>query len=420
MTPKPPLPGIGSFTTPLPYMGDFGYRGMPNPFLPPILYPGNFDSSMVPPSPFLNMQPKFYPFTNSQYYWMHERSRDLAASIYPTVIRPKPMEGTSMFAKLTGPETQTQSSMPYHLSYPSPAAMFRAANLIPPFFLSRRDNTTSSYTYEGPDSGTSNNGAVPSIECTPASVIKTLNSWNGGNNQNNTSYYSHPATVPWIKPDNAVSYTVAAAPSEVMTYLPNTSTNDCDGVEPPESDNDEDEMYMQGDCDDGTFYSYQESFDEMNESKDVKKSVPPSRKSHVCEICGKTYARAFTLKTHQRVHTGEKPYKCKICLRTFAQGSGLESHLRIHTGEKPYKCLVCNRAFSHSSAVKSHLRTHTGEKPFQCSLCGKYFGDQSTLKKHTRVHTGEKPFKCHVCNFTFTQIGNMNKHLKNVHGSKTV
>ncbi|KAF8784656.1 protein glass-like [Argiope bruennichi] len=137
-----------------------------------------------------------------------------------------------------------------------------------------------------------------------------------------------------------------------------------------------------------------------------------SGKLNLCRICGKTYARPSTLKTHMRTHSGERPYRCATCHKSFSQAANLTAHIRTHSGEKPFRCHVCDRRFSQSSSVTTHMRTHSGERPYRCYMCKKSFSDSSTLTKHLRIHSGEKPYQCKLCLLRFSQSGNLNRHMR--------
>ena len=59
-----------------------------------------------------------------------------------------------------------------------------------------------------------------------------------------------------------------------------------------------------------------------------------------------------------------KSFKCRLCLKLFTRMSGLRTHIRMHTGQRPFKCAECSFAFTTSRALKMHMRIHTGKLRF--------------------------------------------------------
>ncbi|KAM9708069.1 uncharacterized protein ACNS7B_000511 [Menidia menidia] len=140
--------------------------------------------------------------------------------------------------------------------------------------------------------------------------------------------------------------------------------------------------------------------------------VDVREKTLVCNDCGQRFNQKTHLRTHMRVHTGEKPFSCDYCGQRFNQKTNLTAHIRIHTGKKPFNCNICGLRFSRKNNLKTHMRVHTGEKPFSCDHCGQRFTDKTNLNRHMSVHTGEKPYKCNDCGKRFNRKTNLTVHTR--------
>jgi len=78
-----------------------------------------------------------------------------------------------------------------------------------------------------------------------------------------------------------------------------------------------------------------------------------------CSTCNKSFKTKERLKAHERRHSGLKPHKCMMCDHCFPDKGGLSKHLRtVHCKVKKFVCDICGKSTARADNLRVHMKVH--------------------------------------------------------------
>ncbi|MBN3303542.1 ZBT11 protein, partial [Amia calva] len=146
-----------------------------------------------------------------------------------------------------------------------------------------------------------------------------------------------------------------------------------------------------------------------------------TKREFVCDICGKTLPKLYSLRIHMLNHTGVRPHTCKVCGKSFAHKHSLKMHRSLHDALKQFQCTLCDKSFVTKRSMQEHMSIHTGESKYLCSACGKSFHRASGLSKHLKRHQPKpevRAFPCTQCDKSFYESRDLQQHMNKHLGLK--
>merc|ERR1712183_91094 len=66
------------------------------------------------------------------------------------------------------------------------------------------------------------------------------------------------------------------------------------------------------------------------------KTIHFQERNYPCDICGKLFTRANTLRTHRKIHEGIKQFQCLYCVSVYGEKRNLMNHItKNHPDHEP-------------------------------------------------------------------------------------
>nr|XP_023690804.1 zinc finger and BTB domain-containing protein 11 [Paramormyrops kingsleyae] len=163
-----------------------------------------------------------------------------------------------------------------------------------------------------------------------------------------------------------------------------------------------------------------EAADSSGDSEEGRSRIR-TRREFVCDICGKTLPKLYSLRIHMLHHTGVRPHSCKVCGKSFAHKHSLKMHRALHDSMRQFQCTLCDKSFVSKRSLEEHTSIHTGESKYLCTTCGKPFHRASGLSKHLKRHQPRpevRAFPCSHCDKSFYEAKDLQQHMNKHLGLK--
>lgn len=133
----------------------------------------------------------------------------------------------------------------------------------------------------------------------------------------------------------------------------------------------------------------------LNNGSDNDNSMVNDGYKWQCNDCSKKFKTKREVRMHiaaKHIKDEDKPFKCNECNKAFAMVCLFNLHKVVHTSK--YECKICKSTWRNAYSLKIHERLHTGEKPFVCQFCKKRFAWKTSWKRHELTHQGVQTWKC--------------------------
>ncbi|XP_065369919.1 transcription factor grauzone-like [Calliphora vicina] len=146
-------------------------------------------------------------------------------------------------------------------------------------------------------------------------------------------------------------------------------------------------------------------------------------RKHCCDICGKSFTDAHSLRVHKLTHLSEeeKKFPCQECGKFYGSSYLLKQHIQaVHLKKFVKICYICGKSICSSADYKIHMNKHEGipQPIISCDICGLRVTRERGLKRHKETQHpvgGKTEHPCPICPKISPTLKALRKHINTMH-----